>query len=147
MQTSVKDRLNRLARIVVNGVRESEFEPEGLDDMMRAATELSKSDIALLGRIYDLQVHVIRDSASSDSDRLHRIANDWTSRTKLRTDNGGIELAKCRGSVARLQAQAFVQLRTPGFDAGAEIVVLLEDGARFYERLRKIGEDTESQRS
>lgn len=32
------------------------------------------------------------------------------------------------------------QLRTPGFDAGAEIVVLLEDGAKFYERLQEIAE-------
>ncbi len=139
MQTSVKDRLKRLARIVVNAVRQDDLDPEGLDDMMRAAVELSESDIFLLGRIYKLQVHVIRDSTSSDSDRLKRITSDWTARTKLKTENGGIELSKCRGSVARLQAQAFVQLRTPGFDAGAEIVVLLEDGAKFYERLQEIG--------
>jgi len=53
MHTSVKDRLKRLARIVVNGVKEGDLEPESLDDMMRAATELSEPDISLLKELYE----------------------------------------------------------------------------------------------
>jgi hypothetical protein len=138
LRTSDPRKHIRLGTLTINCVYSNDLEPESLDGTMRAAVELNESDISLLGRIYELQVHVIRDFASSDSDRLHRITEDWTARTKLKTENGGIELAKCRGSVARLQAQAFVQLRTPGFDAGAEIAVLLEDGARFYEHLQEI---------
>jgi len=137
-RTNVEARLKRLANLLANGIRENDLEPESLDDMMRPAVELNESDISLLGRIYDVQAHVIRGSKGIDSDSLERIANDWVARTKLPTENGGIDLAKCRGSVARLQAQAFVQLRTPGFGSGAEIVVLLSDGAKFYERLQEI---------
>jgi hypothetical protein len=140
LRTTQQDRLRKLALVLANGVKDNDLAPANTDDMMRAAVELGERDVALLKRIYELQAYVIRDSASSDSDRLHRIAQDWIARTKLRPENGGIELANCRGSVARLQAQAFVQLRTPGFDAGAEIVVLLPDGAKFYERLQEIGD-------
>jgi hypothetical protein len=55
MQTSVKERLKRLARIVVNGVKEDDFEPETLDDMMRAAVELSHRDVTVLDRLVDAQ--------------------------------------------------------------------------------------------
>lgn len=55
MHTSVKDRLNRLARIVVNGVRENDLAPETLDDLMRAAVELSKEDVRVLARVWEAQ--------------------------------------------------------------------------------------------
>jgi hypothetical protein len=106
---------------------------------MRAAVELGEPEIALLTHIYELQAYIVRDPARSDTDRLRQITDDWTTRTKLKTENGGIELAKCRGSIAKLQAQASVQLRTPGFDSGAGIVVLLPESARFYEHLQEIG--------
>jgi hypothetical protein len=38
MHTSVQNRLRRLARIVVNGVKEDDLEPEILDDLLRAAS-------------------------------------------------------------------------------------------------------------
>lgn len=138
LRTSQQSRLKRMALILANGIKEDDLEPESLDDMMRAAVELKDADIVLLERIYKIQVHIIREVTGTDNDRLHRIVTDWTARTKLRIENGGIELGSCRGSLARLQAQAFIQLRTPGFDAGAEIAVLLEDGAKFYERLQEI---------
>ncbi|MGA2831721.1 MAG: hypothetical protein ABSE55_01495 [Terracidiphilus sp.] len=55
MHTSVKDRLKRLARIVVNGVKEDDLEPESLDDMMRAATELKDRDISVLKALSEKQ--------------------------------------------------------------------------------------------
>jgi hypothetical protein len=146
LRSSDPQKHRRLGALTVACIFADDMLPERLDDVMRAGVELSESDIFLLGRIYKLQVHIIRDSTSSDSDRLQRITSDWTTRTKLKSENGGIELSKCRGSLARLQAQAFLQLRTPGFDAGAEIVVLLEDGARFYERLQETGKNSETSR-
>lgn len=117
MHTSVKSRLKRLARIVVNGVREDDLEPESLDDMMRAATELSEPDITLLKDIYD------RRPNSMDMNEA---------------DKGRTDIAERMGSVAKLQAVAFVQLRTPGLDTGANIVVLLPQGKKFYESLQEI---------
>ena len=137
-RTNIEGRLKRLANLIANGVRENELETESLDDMMRGAVELSEADIALLKQIYDLEFIALRDSGSSDRDRLSRITDLWIARTKIAAERGGIDLAKSRGSIARLEAHAFVQLRTPGFGSGAEIVVLLDDGAKFYERLQEI---------
>ena len=137
-RTTQESRLKRMAWIIANGLKENDLDLESGDDMMRAAVELKDADIALLARIYGLQAFIIRDGTSSDADRLHRIATDWTARTKLNPENGGIDSAASRGSIVRLQAQAFVQIRTPGFDAGAEIVVLMEDGARFFERVQEV---------
>ena len=116
MHTSVKDRLKRLARIVVNGVKENDLEPDGLDDMMRGAAELSEPDISLLKELYE------RPSPIDMNE----------------TDRGRTDFAERMGSVAKLQAVAFVQLRTPGLDLGANIVVLLPKGKKFYERLQEI---------
>jgi hypothetical protein len=118
MHTSVKDRLKRLARIVVNGVKEGDLEPESLDDMMRAATELSEPDIRLLKELYEH--HSVQPM------NMNETGMDKT------------EFVERLESVAKLQAAAFVHLRTPGGDQGANIVVLFPRGKKFYERLQEI---------
>ena len=118
MHTSVKDRLKRLARIVVNGVKEGDLEPESLDDMMRAATELSEPDIRLLKELYEH--HSVQPM------NMNETGMDKT------------EFVERLESVAKLQAAAFVHLRTPGLDQGANIVVLFPRGKKFYERLQEI---------
>lgn len=55
MHTSAENRLRRLARIVVNGVRDGDLEPESLDDLLRAAAELSKADIVVLRTVSEAQ--------------------------------------------------------------------------------------------
>ena len=118
MHTSVKDRLKRLARIVVNGVKEGDLEPESLDDMMRAATELSEPDIRLLKELYEhhsVQPMNMNETGMDNTEFVERLE-----------------------SVAKLQAAAFVHLRTPGGDQGANIVVLFPRGKKFYERLQEI---------
>jgi hypothetical protein len=119
MHTSVKDRLKRLARIVVNGVKEDDLEPESLDDMMRAAVELNGQDLALLEELYEHQPRM--DMNETEKGRF-----DWYERM---------------GSVAKLQAVAFAQLRTPGTDGGASILILLPMGKKFYERLQEISKE------
>ena len=114
MHTSVKDRLKRLARIVVNGVKEGDLEPESLDDMMRAATELSEPDIRLLKELYEH--HSVQPM------NMNETGMDKT------------EFVERLESVAKLQAAAFVHLRTPGGDQGANIVVWFPRGKMFYER-------------
>ena len=137
MQTSVKNRLKRLARIVVNGVKENDLEPEGLDDIMRAAVELKESDILFLGKIYDAQNLSLSDKNLSDTARLEQMQTQWPNQLPAPVSRETI-LSQHRGSVARLQTHAFVQFRTPGFGTGGELTFLLEDGARFYERLQRI---------
>jgi hypothetical protein len=124
MHTSVTERLKRLARIVVNGVKEDDLEPNDLDDMMRAATELSEPDLSLLKELCELPSGTPMDMNE--------------------TDKGRADSAERMGSVAKLQAVAFVQLRTPGLDMGASIVVLLPKGKKFYERLQEIAREADS---
>jgi hypothetical protein len=119
MHTSVKGRLKRLARVVVNGVKEGDLEAEGLDDMLRAATELDERVILLLKELCELPAGRPMNMTEAD---------------KGRTDS-----EERMGSVAKLQTVAFVQLRTAGLDLGASVVVLLPKGRRFYDRLQEIG--------
>jgi hypothetical protein len=55
MHTSAKNRLKRLARLVVNGVRDNDLEPESLDDLLRAGSELTESDIDVLRTVSEAQ--------------------------------------------------------------------------------------------
>jgi len=117
-----------MARIVVNGVWENDLEQESLDDMMRAAVELGDLDICLLKELYERPY---------DARRPFNTYMDMNEIDKGRTD-----VDERMGSVAKLQSVAFVQLRTPGFDMGASLVILLPKGRRFYERLQEIGSTT-----
>jgi hypothetical protein len=115
-RTNVEARIKRVASLIVNGIGFRDLEPENLDDMMRAAVELSETDISLLKELIDHP----------------------SSMNMNETDIGRTDSAERMGSVAKLQAVAFVQLRTPGLDMGANIVVLLPRGKKFYERLQEI---------
>ena len=77
MHTSVKDRLKRLARIVVNGVKEDDLEPESLMTLMRAAAELKDADIVLLGKICDWQESLIRERNLSTTNWFGNVQSYW----------------------------------------------------------------------
>jgi len=144
MQTSVKDRLKRLACIVVNGVKEGDLEPEGLDDMMRAAVELKDADIFMLGRLYPLEKPLLdrmerakRGSPALIPNLHGEIQNIW--HNFARSLNPAEQL-EYRGSFARLQSYGMIQQVTfSNSEVGREPYLLLEEGAKFYERLQEIG--------
>lgn len=138
LRTTQKDRLKRMALILANGVNDSDLEPEGLDDMMRAAVELKDADIAFLEIMYKSQAPCLRDGSLTDAARSERFIMLWPNQLPAPVGRP-TEISKHRSSVARLQAHAFAQYRTPGAGAGGELVFLLEEGAKFYERLREIG--------
>ena len=142
-RTKDKRRLERMALILANGFAENDLETESLDDMMRAAAELTESDIVFLRKIYDAQKVSLKDSNLNDSARMQRMISQWPNQIPAPVGRETI-LSQHRGSVARLQAHAFIQFRTPGSDVGGELVFLLSDGAKFYERLREIEVTLES---
>jgi hypothetical protein len=113
LRTSDSGKHARLARLTVRSIFVDDLASESLDDMMRAAVELSEADISLLKEVYEEQ---------ADGSRKQ-----------------GFDLSGRMGSVAKLQAVALVQLRTPGLDYGANVVFLLPEGKKFYERLQEIG--------
>ncbi len=139
MQTSVKDRLRRLARIVVNGVKEGDLEPEGLDDMMRAAAELKDTDIVLLGEIYDSQKSLMKQPRLSTTSWFGQIQTLWNEFVDSGTLDGSKHLVY-RSSFSRLEShgliQKFREISTAA--VGLEPYTLLEEGLKFYERLQEI---------
>jgi len=137
MHTSVKNRLERLARIVVNGVKEGDLEPESLDDMMRAAAELKDADIVLLGKICDSQGYLIRERNLSTTNWFGNVQSYWNEFV----NSGALDASKhlvYRSSFSRLEShgliQKFREITTAG--VGLEPYALLGEGLRFYERLR-----------
>jgi hypothetical protein len=139
MQTSVKDRLKRLARIVVNGVREDDIEPETLDDMMRAAVELKNRDIILLQKIYDSQNPRL-DWKNLNSQNWHgSIQGIW----RTFVDSGSLKSEEhlgYRSSFARLESLGLIQrIENAGmYGVGMDLYALLMEGKKFYERLQEI---------
>jgi len=138
MQTSVKERLRRLARIVVNGVREDDLEPENLDDMMRAAVALKEADIALLKTIYDQQSRLLGYSYDSYQ-WSDQIAATWSGEFE-KTDT--LQHVKVRASLMRLQSSGLIaSVETTMVRDGSiahQPFGLLPDGKVFIERLQAI---------
>lgn len=147
MHTSVKDRLKRLARIVVNGVKEKDLEPESLDDMMRAAIELTDADIVLLNTICSSQGSLLERKLDP-----HSWFNEVQSCWRQFVNPGWNALAipgaldpsshlVYRSSFSRLESHGLIQKfrETHTATVGLEPYALLEEGKKFYERLQEIG--------
>jgi hypothetical protein len=139
MYTSVKDRLRRLARIVVNGVKEYDLEPESLDDMMRAAVELKESDIILLGKLYGSQNRILCEPGMNPQKWHGDIQSEW----KRFISSGNLnprEHLGYRSSFSRLESAGFVKwIPSAGdYGVGLEIYGLMLEGKKFYERLQEI---------
>jgi len=141
MHTSVKDRLKRLAHIVVNGVKEDDLEQEGLDDMMRAAVELNGEDIIFLGNLYKWQKQILSekrmtpDKWFSDIQRAH---NNLVESGVLNP----AEHLKYRSSYSRLESLGLIQeipSITNHYGVGYDLYALLMEGKTCYERLQEIG--------
>jgi hypothetical protein len=140
MHTSVKDRLKRLARIVVNGVKENDLEPESLDDMMRAAVELTDWDVFVLGKMYESQKHLLSNRNWS-SDWSVEVGNVWTNWNRTFGLNEDQHL-KLRSALSRLQSVGLVAEAQTNFvkdgSLARQAFGLLPEGKKFYERLQEI---------
>jgi hypothetical protein len=143
LRTANKNRLKRLALILANGVKQGDFAVESTDDMMRAAIELKDTDISILGSLYQLwkplldRVGRAKHSTSSSPNFHNEIQTVWHA---FGRSLNPAEQLEYRGSFARLQSHGMIQQVTfSNNEVGRESYVLLEDGARFYERLQEIG--------
>jgi hypothetical protein len=143
MHTSSKNRLKRLARIVVNGVRNDDLEPESLDDMMRAAVELKESDIALLGQLYHSQAQEMVHQSARRHPSFWK--NNFESIWRQFVDDLNPKFhLQYRSSLSRMAAMGFL-MRTDfsvSYGFGLEPHVLLPEGAMFYERLQEISAES-----
>ncbi len=144
MHTSVKDRLKRLARIVVNGVKENDLEPESLDDMMRAAVELTEKDLLELGVFCFRQTKILAVAESSPMQWHENVRNDWQQRTianSVAFRERRLSYLDHIGSCPRLAAFGFIVAISPrGTSNSPEDTpyALLPQGKQYYERLQDI---------
>lgn len=139
LRTSDPKKQLRLGALTINCIYTNDTQPESLDDMMRAAVELKEVDIKFLERIYESQIRTLRSSELTDAKRMEEMTKNWPNELTAPTGRERV-ISGYRMSVARLQAHAFVQFRTPGLDIGGELVFLLEDGAKFFEMMRDIAQ-------
>jgi DNA-binding transcriptional MerR regulator len=139
LRTTQGDRLKRLALILANGVKEGDLGSESLDDMMRAAVELKDADIVLLGKIYESQKSLLKQSRLNTSNWFGNVQTYWDEFVK----SGALDASKhlvYRSSFSRLDShgliQKFREISTAA--VGLEPYALLEEGLKFYERLQEI---------
>jgi hypothetical protein len=145
LRTTQKDRLVRLSLVLANGLKENDLNPESTDDMMRAAVELKDADILMLGRLYPLYKPLLdrmerakRGRPESTPNLHNEIQNIWHN---FGRSLNPAEQLEYRGSFARLQSHGMIQQVTfSNSEVGREPYLLLQEGARFYERLQEIGE-------
>lgn len=143
MHTSVGDRLRRLARIVVNGVRDGDLEPESLDDMMRAAVELKDDDIRALDRLCEEQADILATTGKTHGDLWpDEVRRNWQTHIFDHKIPGrsGQHYLDWRSSLARLSAFGFLipvqpvqTVNSPGHEPyGASL-----QGVEFLKRLKE----------
>ena len=147
-RTTQESRIKRMATILANGVKQDDLAPESLDDMMRAAAELTERDVNVLGLIYKMQKHLFsphelnRDYGS----RINAIHSLWEShwRNEARPSYQGMNGMNLNSSFARLQSAGLIaSIGTASVLRGPTMhdYELLPAGNKFYERLQEIAAD------
>jgi hypothetical protein len=137
-RTNVETRLKRLSHLIANGVKASDLEPESLDDMMRAAVELTERDILLLGRLYKSQESIMRYIAARP--HSHQWYEDVGAAWEQEFSRSEGDHLNLRGSFMRLRA--FGLIAETGANLSGDLVKqpfgLLLEGKEFYEQLQEI---------
>lgn len=147
MHTSVQGRLGRLAKVVVNGMRDRDLGSENLDELMRAAVELRDIDIAVLSFISVQQGDLLEGNQPAIDGWPHNWINEvqkrWQDSLLKRSEafpQKRFDRGEWHSALARLQAFGFVTPIQPNPTAnspGEEPYAFLRAGQKF---LRRIGE-------
>ena len=145
VRTNVEARLKRLARVVANGVKEGDLEPESLDDAMRAAIFLTEKDIEVLRIVYELQSDMLspENLNKQPGQRTNELQRRWQVWWGQHIEEyRGIKGLEFRDSCARLQSEGLVGTVPKSFAASPtrDDLELLLTGIRFYKRLEAITE-------
>lgn len=138
-RTNVGARLKRIATLIANGVRSRDLEQESLDDMMRAAAELTDADVALLRKIYESQNSMLGWKNMNPQNWHGSIQQIW----RTFVDSGKLnpqEHLSYRSSFGRLESRGLIQRieNTGMHGVGQDLYALLMEGKKFYERLEEI---------
>jgi hypothetical protein len=141
-RTNVEIRLKRLAHIITNSVKEDDLEPERLDDMLRAAVELTGWDVTVLGKFCESQKSIVlaRNWSAGWSEQVGHVWSNWNRIFGLGEDDH----LKLRSALSRLQSLGMIADAQTNFvkdgSLARQAFGLLPEGKYFYERLREIGD-------
>lgn len=142
LRTSDPEKHVRLSRLTINCVFEEDLKPESLDNMMRAVVELKEADVSMLGKIYEAEKPMLdRMERARQGNQLppnlhSEIQPVWQGFIRLLNPT---EQLVYRSSLARLQSHGMIQqVSFSNFGLGHEPYLLLDAGAKFYERLLEV---------
>ncbi len=144
LRTTQQDRLKRLALILANGVKDNDLGLDSVDDMMRAAVELTEKDILELGALCSGQSKILADAEKSPMQWPDNVRAYWQQRTienHIAFREGRLSYRDHVGSYSRLAAFGFVAAfpaRGTSNSPEEAPYALLPEGKRFYERLQEI---------
>lgn len=138
-RTRQKTRLRRLASILANSVEADNLDPDTIDDLARAAVELTDWDIQLLNDVRDCDSNV--NDASGHlfmwwQEYWRTFATKYPNRTQR----------AAAGSLGRLQSFGFIYGAEGTSLAASPVSVLYrlsEDGERFLKRIEALQETQE----
>jgi hypothetical protein len=144
-RTKDKKRLDRMALILANSVAEGDLESETLDDMMRAAVELTERDFLELGAFVVRQSSILNEAEENPMqwyDNIRRHWQSWNLEDGAAFRNGKLSYFELNSSRSRLAALGFITAIPPKGTTNSPDAIpyaLLPEGKRFYERLQEIG--------
>jgi hypothetical protein len=138
LRTTNKNRLDRMALLLANGVKEDDLEPETLDDMIRAATELKDHDISVLKTLSETQCKTgTYYPLTSVDGTMNRPREVWQAleQNKFITLDNQMEI---RSSLERLKALGFcAEIQTTDSNWHPRVLVT-PLGEKFLLRLQEI---------
>ena len=139
-RTNVEVRIKRVAILIANGVKFRDLELEGLDDMMRAAVELTAWDVQILAKMYESQRGFLADRRFSHEWSTN-VGNVWADWNRIFGINDDQHL-KVRSALSRLQSLGFVAEAQTNFvkdgSLARQAFGLLPEGKKFFERLQEV---------
>jgi hypothetical protein len=144
-RTNVESRLKRLAHLITNGVRVGDLETESLDDMMRAAVELTARDVIELGVFMNRQSAILAQAKELPMmwyDNIRRSWQSWAIEDSAAFREGKLSYFELNSSRSKLAASGFIIAIPPAGTTNSPDAfpyALLPEGARFLERLQEIG--------
>lgn len=133
-RTAQKDRLKTIARLLANGVVANDLEPEGFDDMARAAVELKSWDIQILHDVLNIDNQL----AGGGADLFMGWQNYWS---EFGSKYPGRTPGSVAGALGRLESFGFVTGEQGTSLANHPVAALHRitgDGRRFLERIQEI---------
>lgn len=133
LRTSDPKKQARLGALTIHSVYLGDMNPENLDDMLRAAVELKDIDVLFLERI----CHRGASHEKADEDAILMFEEMFQMWRQLGSSQKASESA-CRGSLARLQSHSLLYSYYGGGYGSSTQYDLLDEGRKFYERLREI---------